>query len=206
LDLSKRVAQQKLFLGQSIWAKEGQQAINSGKLAFVYIGSWGQSNIKDWGKSAAGKWRATTLPFNAYGGMGGSTLSILSQSKNKEIAWEFIKFALASEEGQTQNIKDGVQPSWLPAMDLPAYSEPRVVDVEFFGGQKLGELYRALVEKIPPSIGTPLDDDAQKVFGDGINKALDQNQDSKSALAKIADDVERAISAKKTKLLQQIGQ
>ncbi|GAE07090.1 ABC transporter substrate-binding protein [Paenibacillus sp. JCM 10914] len=199
LDISKQIAQEELYLGQSIWSEEGQQAIKNGKLAFVYMGSWGDNIIESWaGEDQAGKWRATGLPFGAYGGQGGSVLSILSQSKNKELAWEFIKFNLASAEGQLVWTKKGIMPGWKPAWEFPEFKN---VKDPYFGDQNTNQLYAALLDKVPASVETPLDDKASEVWGPGIAEVMEKNLDSKAALQKIEDDIMAAVAADRQKLL-----
>jgi multiple sugar transport system substrate-binding protein len=199
IDLSKQIAQEELFLGQSMWAEEGQQAIKNGKLAFLYMGSWGKSIVQGWGgPEQAGKWRATGLPFGAYGGNGGSVLSILSQSKNKQLAWEFIKFTLASPEGQLIWTNKGIMPGWKPAWEFPEFKN---VKNPYFGDQNLNQLYAALLDKVPSSTETPLDDKANEIWGKGIGEIMDKNLDAKAALQKIQDDIMSAVSADRQKLL-----
>ncbi|WP_167746957.1 ABC transporter substrate-binding protein [Cohnella luojiensis] len=199
IDISKQIAQEELFLGQSIWGEEGQQAIKNGKLAFVYMGSWGAKIIEGWaGPEQSGKWRATGLPFGAYGGQGGSVLSILSQSKNKQLAWEFLKFTLASPEGQLIWTKKGTMPGWKPAWEFPEFKN---VKNEYFGNQNLNQLYAALLGKVPSSTATPLDDKANEIWGKGIGEIMDKNLDAKAALQKIEDDIMSAVAAERQKLL-----
>ena len=101
LDLSKQIKQMGLALDQSsFWSDEGKAAMTGGKLLMVTFGTWAQGQLKDLGEDQIGKWKATNLPFGNYVGNGGSTMVIPSQAKNKELAWEFIQFSLASQEGQ----------------------------------------------------------------------------------------------------------
>ncbi len=202
LDLAKRVKQLGLALNMSFWDEKGKQAVNSGKLAFVYLGAWGEGTLEDTAPSLKGKWRVTQLPFGAYGGMGGSTLSILSQSKNKELAWEFIQFMLATNEAQAEHIKIAITPGYKPAWELPIWAETKN---PYFGDQQTNLLYGSLIEKIPPTVGTPLDDKAGEIWGKGINEAVDKNKDSAAALKQIQEDIEKAIAVDKQKLLEKMG-
>jgi multiple sugar transport system substrate-binding protein len=200
LDLAKKGAQLQLGANVSMWSDEGKQAMNAGKLAMIYSGSWmGNCCLKDPLKETSGKWRVAKLPFGVYGGWGGSSYSIPSQGKNKELAWAFIEYALATLEGQEEHIKISTMPGWKPAWDLPTYGQ---VEVEFLGGQKANLLYAELVEKIPPVVRTPLDAKAQEIWNKGIGEAIEKNLDSKAALQKIADDIEAAVANDKAKLLE----
>ncbi|MBJ6363949.1 ABC transporter substrate-binding protein [Paenibacillus sp. GCM10012307] len=199
LDISKQIAQEELYLGQSIWSEEGQQAVKNGKLAFLYMGSWGANIVQDWGgEEQTGKWRVTGLPFGAYGGNGGSVLSILSQSKNKELAWEFVKWNLATDEGQLIWTKKGMMPGYKPAWEFPEFKNVRH---PYLGNQNMNQLYAALLDKVPPSFATPLDGRAGEIWGSGIAEVMDKNLDSKAALQKIEDDILAAVGAERQKLL-----
>jgi multiple sugar transport system substrate-binding protein len=198
-DLAKTITQEELYLGQGIWSGEGQQSIKNGKLISIFLGSWGIGQTRDWGgPEQEGKWRATGLPFGAYGGSGGSTVSILSQSKNKELAWEFVKFALASEEGQRIFTEKGSMPGWKPAWELNVFKDRKEA---YLGGQNLNLVAATLLEKVPPSFETPLDATAQGIWSQGINDLLDKNLDSKAQLQKIEEDIMAAVSAEYQKLL-----
>ncbi len=202
LDLAKRVKQLGLAMNESFWSDKGKQMVNSGKLVMVYLGGWGENTLKDRHPTLKGKWRVTQLPFGAYGGMGGSTLTIPSQGKNKEAAWAFIEYALATTEGQAEDIKIAITPGFKPAWELPLWADTKN---EYLGGQASNVLYGALIEKIPPTIGTPLDDKAGEVWNKGINDAIDKNKDSAAALKQIQDDIEKAIAVDKQKLLEKMG-
>jgi len=198
-DIAKTITQEELYIGQGIWGEEGQQSIKNGKLISIFLGSWGISQTRNWGgPEQEGKWRVTGLPFGAYGGSGGSTVSILSQSKNKELAWEFIKFALASEEGQKIFTEKGIMPGWKPAWDLPEFKDKKE---PYLGGENINLVAATLLDKVPPSFETPLDDKANEIWSAGINELLDKNLDSKAQLQKIEDDIMAAVSVERQKLL-----
>lgn len=198
LDYAKKGAQLQLGANVSMWSDEGKQAMNAGKLAMIYSGSWMGGGLEEPLAETAGKYRVAKLPFGVYGGWGGSSYSIPSQGKNKEAAWAYIQYALATIEGQTEHIKISCMPGWKPAWELPTYEE---VEVEFLGGQKSNILYAQLVDKIPAVVRTPLDAKAQEIWNQGITDAIEKNQDSRAALQKIADDIEAAVANDKAKLL-----
>jgi len=198
-DLAKTVTQEELYLGQGIWGAEGQQSIKNGKLISIFLGSWGIGQTRDWGgPEQEGKWRATGLPFGAFGGSGGSTVSILSQSKNKELAWEFVKFTLASEEGQKIFTEKGIMPGWKPAWELDAFKKR---NEPYLANQNLNLVAATLLDKVPPSFETPLDNMAADIWNAGVNELLDKNLDSKAQLQKIEEDIMAAVSLERQKLL-----
>ncbi|WP_274361270.1 ABC transporter substrate-binding protein [Paenibacillus thermotolerans] len=203
LDLAKRFRQEKLASNINFWDDEGSQAVASGKLAMVFLGNWGAEEINNKAPDTAGKWHATNLPFGAFGGWGGASLGITTQSKNKEMAWEFIRMILLnSVYANKENIQYGGTPAYLPAYELlDQFEQPN----EFLGGQMTGKMYQEFITKIPESISTPLDGKAQEIWDKGIQEAIEKNIDSKTALQNIQDEVERVLAIDIQALKQQIG-
>jgi multiple sugar transport system substrate-binding protein len=203
LDLSKRFKQEKLASNIDFWSDEGTQAVASGKLAMVYLGNWGSEELTYKNPDTAGKWHATNLPFGAAGGWGGASLGITSQSKNKEMSWEFIRLILLNNiYANKENLASGGTPAFLPAFDmLDQLEQPN----EFLGGQMTGRLYYDLIGQIPEAISTPLDGKAQEIWNKGIQEALEKNIDSKTALQNIQDEVERVLSNDIAKLKEELN-
>jgi multiple sugar transport system substrate-binding protein len=199
-DLAKKVQQLGLAGNINFWDDKGTQAVASGKLAMVFMGSWAEGIIKDKSKGGNAKWRVTQLPFGAYQGNGGSTLVIPSQSKKKELAYTFMEWMLTSQEGQDISIKNQTVPGWKPAWKSPLFADTKSA---FLGGQAANMVFAKLLDKIPVTggAGTPLDDAAGKIWDAKYKAIVEKNQDSKAGLQAIADDVNKAVSVDKQKLL-----
>lgn len=202
-DLAKKVQQLDLSGKINFWDDKGTQAVASGKLAMVFIGSWGEGVIKDKSKGSNAKWRVTALPFGAYQGNGGTTLSIPSQSQNKDLAYKFMEWMLASQEGQDISIKNQTVPGWKPAWKSPLFANTKS---EFLGGQMANQVFAGLLDKIPVTGGitTPIDGAAGKIWNEKFKDVVEKNIDSKAGLQAIADEVDKAVSVDKQKLLDTI--
>jgi multiple sugar transport system substrate-binding protein len=203
LDLAKRFKQEKLASNIDFWSDEGTQALAAGKTAMTFLGNWGVDEITNKAPDTRGKWHVTNLPFGAFGGWGGASIGITSQSKNKELAWNFTKMILLTNEyANKENIASGGTPAFLPAYEmLDALEKPNA----FLGDQKTGKLYMDLIQKIPESVSTPLDTKAQQIWDKGIKDAMDKNVDSKTALQNIQDEIEKVLGNDITKLKADIG-
>jgi multiple sugar transport system substrate-binding protein len=204
LDLMKRQNQLGLIPNLlPVWDEEANQALNSGKLIMVEVESTFSRVLREIAPDTAGKWRATRLP-TGYSAQQGITMSILSQSKNKEAAWAFIEFAFATFEGQKALIDSrridmvGFKPMW----QLPEYRDYKE---DFLGGQEINKISMELLEKAPMSRPTPLDAKAKEIWIQGILDAIDKNMDSRAALQKIREDIEAAVSQDRQKLLEAMG-
>ncbi|QYR21411.1 extracellular solute-binding protein [Paenibacillus sp. sptzw28] len=204
LDLAKKVKQLGLsFNNSAFWSDPGKQAVASGKIAMVYYGPWILGSIRDAAPESKGKWRTTSLPLGTAAGNGGSTLSILSQSKNKELAWEYIRFTLATDEGVQANVDNGGSPGYIPAWSFPTILN---YTNDMLGDQKPNEIWNPMTQKIQNIwVQTPLDKDAGDVWNKGITDAIDKNKDSKAALQQIADDIEKKVKVAKDELKQKLG-
>jgi multiple sugar transport system substrate-binding protein len=204
LDLAKKVKQLDLaFKNCALWCDPGKQALASGKIAMLYYGGWATGAIKGAAPDTVGKWRTTTLPFGTTSANGGSTMAILSQSKNKELAWEYLKFCFATDEGQRAYVEQGGSPGYIPAWSFPEVADKTN---EMLGDQKYNQIWNPLAQKINTLwVSTPFDADASDIFNKGIADAIDKNTDSKAVLQKIQDDVEAKVKVKRDELKAKLG-
>lgn len=126
----------------------------SGDVAGTINGCWILASVQTI-EDTAGKWAVTNVPrLNIPGGTnytanGGSSWGITSNSKNKELAIDFLKstFVGSTELFDTILPSSGAIANWLPAANSSVYNEPQ----EFFAGQAI---YADIIEfagKVPKS-------------------------------------------------------
>jgi len=99
----------------------------------------------------SGKWRMMRVPAIKPGGVRAtyqipSVTAIPKDSANPDAAWEFIRLAEVSLEGQLRftELTGGVMPTWKRALDT-LKEKP----VDYFGGQKIYGLFIAIAEDVP---------------------------------------------------------
>jgi lactose/L-arabinose transport system substrate-binding protein len=82
-----------------------------------------------------------------YSSQGGSGWMVLANSKNPDVAMDFLNKTFAGSVEFYSNIlvSSGAIATWLPAGQAPIYGEP----VEYFGGQKIYTDLLSYAEKIP---------------------------------------------------------
>jgi multiple sugar transport system substrate-binding protein len=202
IDYAKRAAQLDLIYEKT--KEETDRAVNNGGLAAYFGGTSRVSSFLPGGTLSEnqGKWRVTTLPFGQVPGLVYGTFVIPSQGKNKELAWEYIKFAATSPEAQQIYMKFAEISPYLPHRKLPAvndYAEPAL------GGQKLLQFGFSIQDRIPYQSNVPLDAKAKEIWGKSVSEALKKNQDSRAVLTQIADETEKAVSLDKEKLKKVSG-
>lgn len=78
-----------------------EQGMRTGDFPLAISGNWKIDELRLLAPEIAGKWSIATMPKGPTGRMtgfiGGRIMGIFSQSKNKEAAWEFIKYLFTPE-------------------------------------------------------------------------------------------------------------
>jgi multiple sugar transport system substrate-binding protein len=122
--------------------------------------------------------------------MGGSFMAIPQQSKHPDAAWDFVKYALCTAEGQNTLFKNsGIFPAYKPAWKDPLYDQP----VEFYGGQKAYRLYTEIADKVPGNTVSPNERQASDIVGAEVTKVEKQGKDPAKAMADAETEATRRI-------------
>lgn len=127
-------------------------AINGGEVACVIRGSWISSTIMA-GVDQSGKWAVAPVPKLSVEGatncsnQGGSSLFILKNGKNAEKAAEFLAATFAGSKDLYNTLLEekSIIGTYLPAADVPAYSEGQ----EFYGGQTVNADFASWAREVP---------------------------------------------------------
>jgi multiple sugar transport system substrate-binding protein len=204
LDMVKKVKQLGLGMEQSaVWSDEGKALTSTGKVAMLFYGPWYSGQLEGLGDDQIGKWKVTTLPLGQYSGNGGSTMVIPSQSKNKELAWAFVEWSLASMEGNDVWIQNGGSPGFMPSWESPKFVETRY---KLLGDQPANEIFTQIMKKIDKAwTPWPFNDAANTVWGEKIKEAVEKNMDSKAALQQIEEDIVKAVKVDMDKQKAALG-
>ncbi|MEX0853217.1 MAG: extracellular solute-binding protein [Bauldia sp.] len=163
------------------------QNIKTNSVASAYFGGWYEGTIRSNAPEQSGKWGMYPPPAVEPGGVraanwGGSSLAITSSSKNKEAAWAYIEYALATDEGQISMLRNrGLVPSLLSAVSTDYAKSP----MEYWGGQPVWTDMLATQGNIPPYRGTQYFDE---VRGTIVNKTISDFMNGNYKTAKEALD------------------
>ncbi|RWP94310.1 ABC transporter substrate-binding protein [Mesorhizobium sp.] len=163
------------------------------KVASQMYGGWYEGTIRTESPDGSGKWGVYLMPSLTADGpraanLGGSSLAITSVSNNKEAAYAYLKYALATNEGQIAMLKGfGLVPSLISALDDPYVSEGQ----PYWGGQAVWKDILGTLPKVVPSRGTPFQSDAEiivravqtKYLGGGYSDAKAALDDAASQIA-----------------------
>ena len=127
-------------------------SLNNGTVASTIQGAWIVGSISA-EPSQSGKWAVVNTPRLSvnggtnYSSNGGSGWMVLANSKNPDIAMDFLNktFAGSVQFYETILPSSGAISTWLPAASSSVYSQP----LPFFGGQKIYEDLVNYAGKVP---------------------------------------------------------
>jgi multiple sugar transport system substrate-binding protein len=171
--LASQFREQGLDANIAWWGAEWQTGLKDNAFAGMVIAAWMQGGLTRDQPDLIGKWRVVHAPEANYN-WGGSFVAIPEQSKNKEAAWEFVKWACCSAEGQNVLFKQtGVFPAYKPAWQDPLYDAP----VDFFGGQRTYRIWTEIGDNIPAILRTPDDLQLDDIVGAELTKVLQEKKD-----------------------------
>jgi multiple sugar transport system substrate-binding protein len=179
--LSKQVRDAGLDAKIGEWSNEWYDAFKKGTVATQFSGAWLQGALQNWmAPDTKGLWRVQNLPENSFASWGGSFYAIPSAAKNKQWAWEFIKFMTLDKGSQvTAFIDNGAFPALLTAQNDTVFNQA----VPFLGGQKARLLWRDAARKTQPIDVNKYDSVADQIVNTELTNVLEQGKDIKQALA-----------------------
>lgn len=166
---------------------------SSGKYIFYPAANWSLDYvIKPNDKDGSGRWGLMMPPGGAYS-YGGTSIGIIKQSKEKEAAWQFIKWGWLTKEGSKANKE--ILSQQTPLKEV--YNDPNFFSdkSEFFGGQDVGKFW---IDKVVPNLKvkpiSPYDQTISQVDS-LICKALnnDSSLTAASAVAKFKEEIKNKI-------------
>lgn len=120
--------------------------------------TWGMVFFRNSGKDMAGNWGVTTGP-NPYV-WGGTYMGINKYSKNKNSAWEFLKFSTLNEDTLTWWAESrGDIPAYIPVLE-----KLKDTKNEYLGGQEIYKFWGEQAKKVDFSKVTKYDRELEKYF------------------------------------------
>lgn len=147
--------------------------------------AWGVLILRDHVEETSGLWGVCAGP--AYGFDGGTYIGISSQSENKELAWDFVKFCTLNEdtaewwiefsEGDTVSLK-------------PVLEKHKDDANEVYGGEKLYQFWLEQAKGIDTSKVTRYDQAIGDAWGNAISAVKTGEKSKEDAIAEFYDKVE----------------
>ena len=180
-----------------IWTEEGLSYLKDGRLAMLYLGSWGSSQLEAWVPEQEGLWRATRLPFDTYGWSNSSLLCIPTASNQKALAWEFIEDYVF---GTDEKVRLGNVSGYLPRR---MNKEAMAITNGFLGGQREQLLYEVVMAKTNEYFISPLDAAAQAIIISTMGEGFETNADTDTIMKEMIRHIEEQLKEEKEILLRE---
>jgi arabinosaccharide transport system substrate-binding protein len=141
----------------------------------------------------SGKWTVQKLPSGLGDGLptanfGGTGQCITTQTGNPDASYDLIRIANLTTEGVIADFKARTAyPAYKPAYEDPALQKPQ----EYFGGQKIGQIYSELAPELPTFNQSPVWGQATEALNrEVITPVMQDQKDAQSALTGLRDTVE----------------
>lgn len=135
------------------WTTEWDNAYNTGQ-AWTWVSAvWGANSIASGAPDTKGKWKVAPMPQwsageSKGGNWGGSSTVVFKGSKHVYEAAQFALWLNSSEEALTLlNQKANLYPATVAGAKLPALT----TGVEFYGGQKIYEVFAQASAQVSPN-------------------------------------------------------
>ena len=193
MELQKRMYNKELTYNADSWSTL-VIATKNNEVATVPYGGWWGGTLKDQMPEHHGKWGFMPFPAHEEGGnraaySGGASMAIPAQSKNGELAWEFVKNAIATTENQVMMYKKyDLFPSYLPAFEDPYFDEGDA----YFAGQNMARVLADLVPHINPSFTNEDGGEASDYLLTAQSEILLRDAPVKESLKKAAESLQAA--------------
>ena len=165
------------------WTDEWFKALGDGTIATLPTGAWMPGVMESSVKAGAGKWRVAPMP--TYDGQpataenGGSTESVLKQSKNPALAAAFVRW-LNHDEGVKPFLASGGFPATTKDLKDPAFVDKASA---YFGGQKINQVLTGAADNVVKGWSyLPYELYANSIYGDTVGKAYQSKSDLNAGL------------------------
>ncbi|WP_175990202.1 sugar ABC transporter substrate-binding protein [Bacillus sp. Marseille-Q1617] len=195
MEMQKKFADADLIKNVDGWNGVVSSTVD-GSVATIPFGAWYYGTIIDQAKDTKGDWGVFKLPAFEEGGnrasnLGGSSWMIPAASENADAAYDFLEYFSTDKETQIMAMEDyGLFPSLNTTYDSDVFTG----EDEFFGGQKIWELFADEMKDVPTAYYTKdysvALDEAIKAQADTFN-GTDPEKALKEAAKRLEDRTER---------------
>jgi len=169
------------------------QSLSSGKYAGWVTAAWAPVFLQGTAANTSGKWTAAKIPQwnegdDVSGNWGGSSDAVLKTSENPIAAYELAKFINNDPESTLKFATD----QFLFPTKTDTLADPAFVDQqsEFYGGQKVNELFAGVSDTVDVSFEwLPFMDYVYSSYNETLGKAIADKTDLSTALQAWDDEV-----------------
>jgi len=204
LQYAKQVRDLGLDAKATFWVQEWYSMLANGQIATTISGCWFGGFLKSWiDPEGAGNWGVVPIPEDPLQNWGGSFMAIPEASQNKEAAWAFIEYALATEKAQNQMfVAVDYFPAYKSAWDNPLYQDSDF----YFGGQKTRALWTEIANSPGKVFTTPMDSAAEQAFLSEVARMLNEGLDPQETLEAAEKAIIEQTAQDRDLVMEMLGQ
>lgn len=179
--LAKEIREAGLDARVNTWSNDWGEAIKRGSVTVQMMGAWFGGHLQNWlAKDSAGKWRSGPIPEGGATFWGGTFYVIPKKSKQKTIAWEFIRHLTLNQEQQEMAFKNfNAFPALIAAQTGAYFEEP----IPYLGGQRARAFWRESTKNIAATRVYRHDAIAEEIVNSQLDLVLTRGKSVDSALA-----------------------
>ncbi|MFI2428854.1 ABC transporter substrate-binding protein [Streptomyces sp. NPDC018955] len=172
-DTWQQLIDEKLLAPVNGWTDEWYKGLGDGTIATLTTGAWMPANFVSGVPSAAGDWRAAPMPSWTEGDKtsaenGGSSLTLPSLGKNKELAYAFVEYA-NSGDGVHTRVEQGAFPATKAELQSADFQSTKF---DYLGGQEANKIFAESAANVAGDWSyLPFQQYANSVFHDTVGQA-----------------------------------
>ncbi|NLL06238.1 MAG: extracellular solute-binding protein [Clostridiaceae bacterium] len=189
LDISKVSFSNNMILYGNLWTDRGKEAIKNNKLVMILeANAYSINELERLVPEQNGLWKITKPALGVTAWQFDSRVAINAQSNNKEQAWRFMEYLVTHKYGYMNDIHS--IPEYIPARK--SIQEGEVLDA-YLGNQDISKIFYELAENMAPVKLTPMDEEANSIFSQGIWKASEQDSSSSEDIKEIIEEINNQL-------------
>ncbi len=190
-DLALEADRLDLTAGVDPFTPDWSAGVSESRFASFVGAVWMKQYLEESGPNVVGTWRVAQPP-GGPGNQGGSFIGVTKYARNKELAFELIKFVQSPENQVAMYHSLNLFPSALEALNDPVMSEPE----EFFGGQATSEQFAETSENLEVFYVSPAYAIAHSVMTSQVENLTVGGAEEEGAWEDAQDQIRRELSHK----------
>jgi len=169
----QKLISEKLVAPTGSWSDEWYQGLANGTIASLVTGAWMPANLESGAAAAKGEWRVAPMPqydsgSNDTAENGGSSLAVPDASKNKALAYAFLKYADV-DDGVQIRVDGGAFPATTAELQSSEFQDKKF---PYFGGQQVNKVLAQSADDVVDGwTYLPFQVYANSIFNDTVGKA-----------------------------------
>ena len=187
-DVAKEARDMNLDAKLASWSQGWYSVAANDSIMGYVLPTWGmQYVIQKGAPDSKGDWAIASMPDSYFNG--GTYMGIYTQSREKELAWFYIKFVNLNKDYVEQYAKEK---SDFPCLKTVINDMSQNYSDAWCGGQNTFEFFNQEASKINTSLVTKYDDSVNNLLLTNVNLYVEGKYTKEEAIKKFKEDVANA--------------